>query len=209
MKPDVRAAFHLTFDDGPDPVWTPRVLDALRAADARATFFVSGPAVQERPEVVSATLAAGHGVELHCLRHVRHTQLSREESEEDAREALGVLGGLGIRPRLWRPPWGVLAPWTREVAAELGLEISLWNADTHDWRGDAADGMLEAVLPVAGPGSVVLMHDGIGPGALRTGCGETVALVPRLAEHARGLGCELEPLPPGAPAAAARLETTA
>lgn len=180
----------LTFDDGPDPLWTPRILDALRRAEARATFFVIASLALRYPHIVCDVLEAGHAVEFHCVEHVRHTHRSRREVEADTREGLGVLRSLGVVPRLWRPPWGILAPWTEEVADRFGLRLALWNIDTHDWRGDAAPEMLRRAEPFLGPDSVLLMHDGIGPGSRRTGCEETVALVEDLVARLRSIGCE-------------------
>jgi len=193
----------LTFDDGPDPVWTSRVLAALEAARARATFFLIAPRAVAHPEVVEELLAAGHGVELHCHRHLRHSETSRSEIERDTDAALAALGCLGIRPQRWRVPWGMHAPWTLEVAAARGLELEGWSIDTHDWRGDSAADMLAAAHSQLAPGAVVLMHDGLGPGARRAGCEETVALVPALAEAIRERGLELGPLSALSPAAAA------
>ena len=180
----------LTFDDGPDPVWTPRVLDALDRAGVRATFFVIAPLALENSDIVAAALEAGHEIELHCTEHLRHTRTPRREVEIDTSEGLEMLRSLGVEPRLWRPPWGVLAPWTEQVAEEFGLRLAHWSADTHDWRGDAAPEMLRSMEPLLGPGAIALMHDGLGPGALRTGCEETVALVAPLVSRLRSLGCE-------------------
>lgn len=184
----------LTFDDGPHPIWTPRVLGALRRAEARATFFVVAPLARRFPRLISDVLRSGHGVEFHCTEHVRHTEQSREEVEADTRDGLRELRSQGVCPRFWRPPWGVLAPFTTEIASAFGLELALWTEGTRDWRGDSASEMLERVGPQLRPGSVVLMHDGIGPGARRSGCGETVALVEGLVQRIRFLGCEPGPL---------------
>ena len=191
-RPDV-AGVYLTFDDGPNPVWTPRVLEALRRSGARATFFVVAPLARRYSRLVREISRSGHGVEFHCSRHVRHTELTRREVELDVRCGLSDLLDLEINPELWRPPWGVLAPWSNAIAEDAQLEIALWTADTHDWRGDGAGEMLDAVSPALGPGAVVLMHDGLGPGALRAGCAETVALIPALVDAARARS--LEPLP--------------
>ncbi len=184
----------LTFDDGPHPIWTPRVLGALRRAEARATFFVVAPLAQRFPRLISDILRYGHGVEFHCTEHVRHTEQSQKEVEADVRDGLQVLQRQGVCPRFWRPPWGVLAPFTSEIAYAFGLELALWTEGTHDWRGDPASEMLKRVRSELRPGSIVLMHDGIGPGARRSGCGETVALVEGLVECIRFLGCEPSPL---------------
>ena len=180
----------LTFDDGPDPAWTPRILAALDRARARATSFVIAPLAVEHQNIVAAAREAGHEVQFHCTEHARHTRRSRREVEDDTREGLEMLRSLGVEPRLWRPPWGVLAPWTQELGDDFGLRLAHWSADTHDWRGDPAPEMLRRVEPLLGPGSVVLMHDGLGPGARRSGCDETVALVDPLVARLRGMGCE-------------------
>ncbi len=184
----------LTFDDGPDPVWTPRVLEELSRVRARATFFVVTPRARRYPALIHEMLDSGHGVELHCAEHVRHTEQTREEVEADARSGLKDLRALGVRARLWRTPWGVTTPATLGVAERLGLDLVPWTADTHDWRGDRAVEMLQKVKPLLSPGAVVLMHDGLGPGARRPGCKETVALIKPLVEAVRDRGCEPAPV---------------
>jgi peptidoglycan/xylan/chitin deacetylase (PgdA/CDA1 family) len=174
----------LTFDDGPDPVWTPRILDALRAGGLGATFYVIAPRAAQHTALVRRARAEGHAVELHCHDHVRHTELGAGEGRADTRRALAALARLDVRPRRWRTPWGVQAPWTAEVAREHELTLSGWDLDTHDWRGDTAEQMLAAIGPGLREDAVVLCHDGLGPGALRDGCAETVRLVELLAAEA-------------------------
>jgi peptidoglycan/xylan/chitin deacetylase (PgdA/CDA1 family) len=196
---------HLTFDDGPDPVWTPAVLDALAAARATATFFVLGERAAAWPWVVERILAAGHGVEVHGHGHLRHPLTRRECVEGDLEAALAVLRVHGVVPRLWRAPWGEPAPFTAEVAREHGLQLAGWTADTLDWRGISAEAMVSAIKPELVHGTVVLAHDALGLGALREGCEETVRLIRPLVDAGRRLGLEpqrLEPredLPPGDP----------
>lgn len=170
----------LTYDDGPDPVWTPRVLDALAAHGATATFFVLAPEAERHPEPVQRARAEGHEVALHADRHVRHTEMTRTELAADTETALRRLRGLGVHPRHWRAPWGVVTRDTRLVADRMGLELVHWTVDTHDWRGDSADEMQEACAADIEAGSVVLMHDGLGPGARRRDCAHTVELTKRL-----------------------------
>ena len=174
------SALALTFDDGPDATWTPRVLDALTTIKARATFFVIAQRAERHPELVARMVDEGHAVELHCDEHVRHSDRDKAWGARDTAKAMERLAGLGVRPRLWRTPWGDRAPWTAAVAERAGLRLVGWDVDMHDWRGDSAEEMFERIDPDLFPGAVVLAHDGLGPGALRTGCAETVALIPRL-----------------------------
>jgi peptidoglycan/xylan/chitin deacetylase (PgdA/CDA1 family) len=164
----------LTFDDGPDPVWTPAILAALSGSSLRAAFFVIAPRAAAHPELLAAIRAGGHAIELHCHEHVRHTDVDRAAIEDDTERALATLARLGVHPRRWRTPFGAQAPWTEEIAATHDLELCGWDVDSHDWRGDAAEAMLAAVGPELHPGAVVLLHDGLGPGAQRRGCEETV-----------------------------------
>lgn len=164
------ATVSLTFDDGPDPRWTPAVLDALQSAGARATFFVLTTQVLAHPGWLQRIRAAGHGIGLHAHEHRRHTTITPEEIREDTDTALEILAGHDIAPSIWRLPWGVAAPATAPIARERGLELVGWTADTEDWRGDPAATLLGRVEPELCPGAVVLAHDGLGPGATRTGC---------------------------------------
>jgi peptidoglycan/xylan/chitin deacetylase (PgdA/CDA1 family) len=181
----------LTFDDGPDPVWTPAVLAALSGSSLRATFFVVALRAAANPRLVAATRAAGHAVELHCYEHVRHNEVDRPTVEEDTRRALATLADLGVHPRRWRTPDGIEAPWTQEIAAAHDLQLCGWDVDSHDWRGDVAEQMLAAVGPELHEGAVVLLHDGLGPGALREGCSETVRFTRMIAaESVAGALCQ-------------------
>jgi peptidoglycan/xylan/chitin deacetylase (PgdA/CDA1 family) len=184
-------ALALTFDDGPDPVWTPRILDALAAARARATFFPIAPRAAEQLELIARMLAEGHAVGLHCDAHVRHTERDEAWLRRDTASALAYLATVGVQPALWRTPWGVVAPWTATVAAEHDLRLVRWTADTHDWRGDGTLAMFERIRDRLVPGAIVLAHDGIGPGARRTDCAQTLASIPRLAALAGARGLDL------------------
>jgi peptidoglycan/xylan/chitin deacetylase (PgdA/CDA1 family) len=184
-----------TFDDGPDPVWTPRVLAELDRCGTPATFFAVGERVADDPGPARGALQAGHEVELHCYRHVRHTELSEAELEADTIAALAELERAGLgRPRYWRTPWGVRTAATERVAARRGLRLIDWTIDTHDWRGDKSAAMLKAAGALLGDGAVVLMHDALGPGALRAGVEETIGLIAPLAALARGRGLRLDVL---------------
>ncbi len=189
----------LTFDDGPDPRGTPAVLEALAAADVRATFFVLGERVAEHPALLAEVVAAGHDVQLHGHGHLRHPDCARTAVAADLDAALGALAAAGVAPSRWRVPWGFLAPFSAELAAARGLALTGWTLDTRDWDGAPAQALRRRVEPGLADGGVVLAHDGIGPGALREDAGATAALVGPLVRAARDRGLEPGPLTPGWP----------
>jgi len=178
----------LTFDDGPDPRCTAHLLDVLADAGARATFFPIAPRAAAHPRVIDRIVAGGHQIGLHCGEHVRH---SVDWCRRDTARALDLLGSIGVRPTLWRTPWGDTAPWSADVAHENRLRIIGWTVDTHDWRGDTVEEMLRATKDELRDGAIVLAHDGIGPGARRTDARETIEYVVRVIEHAAATGLEL------------------
>jgi peptidoglycan/xylan/chitin deacetylase (PgdA/CDA1 family) len=185
------APIALTFDDGPDHVWTPLVLDALASVRAHATFFVVAPRARRYPSLLARMREEGHDVGLHCTEHIRHDAMTPDEIEVDVESALTVLA---YPLRLWRTPWGVVTPTTEDVARKHGLTLVGWTADTGDWRGDTPGEMLGRVTRNLLPRAIVLLHDGIGPGATRDGCAMTVDVIGPLVSLARSRGLEPGPL---------------
>lgn len=190
-------ALALTFDDGPDPDWTDRVLDRLAQRGARASFFPMAARAAAAPRLIERMLEEGHTVGLHCLEHVRHSDRDEAWLRRDTAGALSRLTSLGVEPTLWRTPWGDRAPWTETVAGEHDLRLLGWSVDTHDWRGDSAEAMFAATRASLTPGAVVLAHDGIGPGARRQTPAETLRYVDLVADLADQRGFTLESLEPG------------
>ncbi len=170
----------LTYDDGPDPVWTPRLLDVLARVGARATFFPMAPRAAAQPALIARMRAEGHVIGLHCHEHVRHTERDEGWARRDVERALAELDSAGVRPELWRTPYGVRAEWTGTIAAERGLALVGWTADTHDWRGDSVAEMRAALAEELVKEAVVLAHDGLGPGVHRPDTRETVAFTESL-----------------------------
>ena len=184
----------LTFDDGPDATWTPLIVEQLATCEARGTFFMVGERILAEPALARAVLAAGHDIQLHCHRHVRHTELSEQRLQLDAEEGIAALAGVGMRPRLWRAPWGICTDASVSVANRLGLRLVGWAIDTHDWRGDPVQAMLAHAQARLADGGAVLMHDALGPGARRSGCQNTIELLPALVAAARERGLALGPM---------------
>lgn len=171
------------------------MLDVLERAGARATFFVVAPLAERHPLLLRRAVEEGHEVSLHCARHRRHDKMTAAEVFADAQEGKQTLRDLGHEAADWRAPWGVVAGATKDAADALGLRLVGWTADSEDWRGDGAGEMLACLAPGICPGGIVLMHDGVGPGALRDGCGGTVELLAPLISLCRSRG--LEPVPLG------------
>ncbi len=182
----------LTFDDGPDPRGTPAVLDALRAAGAKATFFVLGEQVVRHPALLARVIVEGHDVQVHGHAHLRHPETPQAEIEADLAQALATLGRAGVRPSRWRIPFGQPAEFTPEIAHRNGLELVGWTVDTIDWRGDSTEAMLAPVRLELG--AIVLAHDGVGDGVRRSDASATARLIGPLVAAAREAGLRPGPL---------------
>lgn len=153
-----RREIALTFDDGPDPRWTPRVLDALAAQDAKATFFVVGMRAQRHPDLVRRIAAAGHVIGNHTYRHADLTRLGHSAITAELRRTSECIAEItGRRPQLLRPPWGHIDPVGLLAAAEAGLTMILWSQHV---RASNAGSDAAVCLKDARPGSIVLSHDG-------------------------------------------------
>jgi peptidoglycan/xylan/chitin deacetylase (PgdA/CDA1 family) len=200
MQPS-HGSLSLTFDDGPDQRWTAGVLDALARCGAKATFFMLGEHVSASPQTARAVIEAGHDVQLHGQRHLRHSEIDESELELDTERALRALAAVGVRPTHWRTPWGIRTAATAAVATRHALTLVDWTIDTHDWRGDLASTMFARARPQLAAGAVVLMHDALGPGATRADCANTVELIEPLVVAARSRGLRVEPICRPAPAA--------
>jgi peptidoglycan-N-acetylglucosamine deacetylase len=184
----------LTFDDGPDPVWTPALLDLLRALGARATFFPIAPRAAAHPAIIERMRTEGHAIGLHCDEHFRHSERDAAWLQRDTDAALWRMADVGVAPTLWRTPWGDTAPWSTQIARDRALRLIGWTADPHDWRGDPAAEMFEATRDALTDGAVVLAHDGLGPGAQREDPPTTLDYVALVGEHARAHGLGLQAL---------------
>jgi peptidoglycan/xylan/chitin deacetylase (PgdA/CDA1 family) len=186
---------YLTFDDGPDPEWTPRVLEILERHSAKATFFVLGWRVREQPGIVEDILAGGHRVELHGDQHLDHEVAALGELVDDTQDALDALKDLGIVPQWWRLPFGRSGPSTAALATAHALRIAGWDVDTHDWRGDGWAQQPAQVSDLATNGGVVLLHDAVVPGIGRTDVGNTLEIAEQLILHAERAGTEIAAFP--------------
>jgi peptidoglycan/xylan/chitin deacetylase (PgdA/CDA1 family) len=176
----------LSFDDGPDPVHTPALLDALAELDVKATFFVVGAAVDAHPALCRRIAAEGHELGNHTYRHPSlPLHRGRRVAGEIAATDRAIAEATGQVPHLARPPYGGRSPWTVRTLARLGKRTVLWDVNPFDWRGGTGDEIAARVLRRARPGSIVLLHDA------RDGGDRTVAAVRRLVPQLRARGYEL------------------
>jgi peptidoglycan/xylan/chitin deacetylase (PgdA/CDA1 family) len=159
--------FALTFDDGPNDGYTQRLLDVLAAHEVRATFFLIGKYVRQRPELARTIHAAGHRVGNHTMSHpVLLLESPRRVREELAGCNAALEDALGEAVKLMRPPHGARRPDVLRAARELGLIPVLWNAMGYDWRPTTAALVVEhlergiARNQRRGRGSNLLLHDG-------------------------------------------------
>lgn len=162
----------LTFDDGPDSEWTPRVLDVLAATGTRATFFVIGKQVRAHAELVRRVRAAGHELGNHTWSH-RHplTMGSRRARREVSDGAQVLADTLGEPVKFFRPPHGRTRHCMTEEAAALGEEQILWDVSAVDWGVFGYRAAIKRRLQAVRAGHIVLMHDG------RNGVNATAELV--------------------------------
>jgi peptidoglycan/xylan/chitin deacetylase (PgdA/CDA1 family) len=152
----------LTFDDGPDPEWTPRVLDVLGQASVQATFFAIGQQAQRAPDLVRRIHAAGHAVGNHTFSHRHPWFMSQRTARAQVRDGANALSDvLGVAPRFYRPPHGRQRACMSDEAQRCGEQVVLWDISAVDWGplGARADGIAKRLDAVKG-GDVVLMHDG-------------------------------------------------
>jgi peptidoglycan-N-acetylglucosamine deacetylase len=123
----------MTFDDGPDPVQTPRVLDVLGAQGIQAAFFVMGRRVEMCPAVVERTAAEGHRIGNHTYSHPTLTKLPQPAIEDELARTERLIGHLMQGPKLFRPPYGRRNATVDRAAAALGYRTLMWNVETDDW----------------------------------------------------------------------------
>ncbi len=151
----------LTFDDGPHPRNTPRLLDMLRQRNIPATFYVIGKSVNLHPEITRRIVAEGHEIGNHTYNHPNLTKLSNASVRREldtTREA--IIRTTGVKPRTMRPPYGALRTSQRQmIHSEYGYPTILWDVDPLDWKRPGTAVVKSRILNGTKSGSIVLAHD--------------------------------------------------
>jgi peptidoglycan/xylan/chitin deacetylase (PgdA/CDA1 family) len=151
----------LTFDDGPHPEYTPQFMELLKSKNVRATFFLLGPMVKNRPELAKQLVDSGFEVANHSWKHPTLSKLSPDAIREELQKTTDIITeATGAKVELLRPPYGSANKKVQDICDELGLRIITWNIDTDDWRKETtADKMTSTVMTNLRDGSIILMHD--------------------------------------------------
>ena len=182
----------LTFDDGPTPGSTERVLDSLGAAGVRAAFFVVGRNAERWPRLVERMHAEGHVVGNHTWDHSHYGIFRRDEywRRQVERTDRLIEQLIGHRPALFRPPMGLKTWHVTNAARWAGHAVVTWNRRAMDGYATSAEQIVGRLLPPSRAGDIVLLHDGLEPNARRRDTRATEAAVTPLVEGLRKKGLE-------------------
>jgi peptidoglycan/xylan/chitin deacetylase (PgdA/CDA1 family) len=179
----------LTFDDGPDPAWTPRVLDVLDEAEVRGTFFVVGERAARAPDVVRAIARAGHDVGNHGWSHSSLWLAGPRRTAVEIGDTQALVGDLvGTAPRDFRPPWGMMNAAMFAVLHRHRMRCVLWSIQPEGLRPVAAATQARRVVSRAHPGAIVDLHDAEGT---RAAPERLCAALPPMIDGLRRAGYEL------------------
>ena len=151
----------ITFDDGPHPKNTPRLLDMLRERNIKATFYVIGRNVDLYPSVLRRTVSEGHEIGNHTYSHPVLSKLSDSRVREELTKCRdAVARAAGVKPRTMRPPYGALLQRQRQwIHSELNYPTIMWSVDPLDWKRPGPSVVTSRILKATTPGAIVLAHD--------------------------------------------------
>lgn len=177
-----RKLIALTFDDGPHPSLTPQLLEILKKASIRATFFVVGKMVEKSPDLLRAINDAGHEIGNHTFSHVTLTKIPLADIETEYRANNDiVLKTIGKTMTLCRPPGGDYDDQVIAGALEVGLTTVLWTDDPGDYATPGSEVIQKRTLDKLSNGAIILLHDGIS---------QTLAVLPQIISYAKKQGFE-------------------
>lgn len=151
----------LTYDDGPNDPHTLRLLEVLAKHNVRATFFLIGRYVRQRPDIAREVVQAGHVIGNHTFTHPVLSLKSRVEIRKELTEcSAAIQEAVGEHSNLFRPPFGARRPAVLSIARELGLQPVMWNVTGYDWNAPPAATIEQKCARQIRGGDVILLHDG-------------------------------------------------
>lgn len=154
---DVGKCIALTFDDGPHPIYTEKLLDGLAQRDVKATFFVTGANAEKYPEIIKRIQEEGHLIGNHTYHHVQLTAANGDQFREEIISTNEVIKEItGEDTEYIRPPYG---SWNKKYEEELNMFPVLWSIDPRDWCSDDVDCIIRNTVDKIKEGDIILMHD--------------------------------------------------
>lgn len=190
--PDVKRVA-LTFDDVPDPRFTPQILDILKEYGVKATFFVNGQRVLNHPKLAKRIHDEGHVIGNHSFTHPDFNKISMSAFISEIKKTeQSIFPITGYNPKLIRPPYGEITEEQLIWAAEHKYQIVNWNVDSLDWKGLKKGEVLKNILAGIKPGAIVLQHGGGGYGSKLQG---TIEALPEVIKALKNQGYELVTVP--------------
>jgi len=151
----------LTYDDGPNDPYTGRLLEVLERHHVKATFFLLGQFVSERPELARAVAQAGHAIGSHGYHHRNLIFLSAAQLRQQLTRASETIeAATGVRPKLFRPPFGGRRPGTFSMVREFGMTPVMWRVTAYDWSAKSHHSIVQHAVSQIKGGDVILLHDG-------------------------------------------------
>lgn len=151
----------LTFDDGPDPAYTQKILDILADYDVKVTFFVLGKAAEQFPNLIEQMVRAGHSIGNHSYSHHHPWMISSDSSRYEVTRTSSIIKSItGDAPRWFRPPFGRLRTAMRQQAFQERMKTILWSHSIIDWGPLGTETGISRRLQHIEPNDIVLMHDG-------------------------------------------------
>ena len=176
----------LTFDDGPNPYYTPQVLAILQQYQVHATFFCIGRLVELYPALVQQEYHAGNIIGNHSWWHPDLTLLSPPSIQfQLVHTSQAIQAAIGVRPAFFRPPYGKMSVEVLTQVYHLGLTTIVWNDEARDWQLPGVNVIIQRIFRLAGNGAIILLHDGGGDRS------QTVAALPSIIEGLRQSGFQL------------------
>ena len=194
LKPGAKQ-LAMTYDDGPNDPHTLRLLEVLARHNVKATFFLIGRYLKQRPDIARELVRAGHVVGNHTFGHPNLIFASARQTAMQLRDCEQALtDAVGEHSRLFRPPFGGRRPATLKIARALGLEPVMWNVTGWDWKGKPTDYVEQKVIQQIRGGDVILLHDG-SHAAFGADRSQTVVATDRLITLYKSEGYEFVTIP--------------
>ncbi len=191
--PSTNREIALTFDDAPDDIFTPKILNILRENKVKATFFLVGHRIEKYPDIAKRIVQEGHAVGNHSYNHPNFLQMKEADFIRQINRTDQLISSLsGSVPTIVRPPYGEIDEKQLEWLTQNKRVVVQWDVDSIDWKGLKSEEIVNNILSRLKPGSIVLLHSGTGEGGDLSG---TVQALPTVIDDLRKKGFTLVTVP--------------